>query len=112
MHLQNLFRLAALCMFSLYAAAAANVSVLRTPNGGIQPQAAVDASGTVHLIYYKGKDGAGDIFYVRQQLGDKDFSKPIQVNSQPGSAMAIGTIRGAQLAIGKNGRVQVIWNGG
>jgi hypothetical protein len=91
---------------------AAEVSVIRTPNSGIQPQVAVDSAGTVHLIYYKGKDGAGDIFYVREKPGENEFSKPIQVNSRPGSAIAAGTIRGAQLAIGKNNRVHVIWNGG
>src|ERR1043166_4311352 len=91
---------------------AAMVSTTRTPNGGIQPQVAVDSAGTVHLIYYKGKDGGGDVFYVRQKAGEKDFSKPIQVNSRPGSAIAAGTIRGAQLAIGRNNRVHVVWNGG
>src|SRR5262249_27151182 len=35
----------------------------------------------------------------------------IRVNSQPGSAVATGTIRGAQLAIGRSGRVHVAWNG-
>jgi hypothetical protein len=91
---------------------ASTVTVLRAPNGGIQPQAAIASSGVVHLIYYKGKDSAGDIFYVKQNPGENTFSKPIQVNSRPGSAMSIGSIRGAQLALGKNDRVHVIWNGG
>src|SRR5216117_2784059 len=92
---------------SLSAADSDPVTLLRTPDGGIQPQAAVDSKGVVHLIYYKGESGGGDIFYVRQQPGQETFSKPIQVNSQPKSAMAAGTIRGAQLAVGKNGRVHV-----
>ena len=87
------------------------VTVIRTPDKGIQPQSAVDSKGVVHLIYYKGDPGGGDIFYVRQPSGQTDFSKPIKVNSQSGSAMAMGTIRGAQLAVGKNGRVHVIWDG-
>src|SRR5262245_50140001 len=87
-----------------------NVTVLRTPDNGIQPQAATDAQGTVHLIYLKGEPRAGDIFYVRRQPGQKEFSKPIQVNTQPHTAMAMGTIRGAQLAVGKNGRVHVVWD--
>src|SRR5437879_368233 len=91
---------------------AANVSVVRTPDGGIQPQVAVDSAGTVHLIYYKGKDGAGDVYYVTQKAGEKEFSKPMRVNSRAGSAIAAGTIRGAQLAVGKNNRAYVIWNGG
>src|SRR5216117_989090 len=85
---------------SVNAADSDRVALLRTPDGGIQPQAAVDSQGVVHLIYYKGDAGAGDIFYVRRQANDTEFSKPIPVNSQSGSAMAAGSIRGAQLAIG------------
>jgi hypothetical protein len=84
---------------------------MRTPDGGIQPQAAVDDSGVVHLIYYQGDPGGGDVFYVRRAPSDSAFSKPLQVNSQKGSAMAMGTIRGAQLAVGRKGRVHVVWNG-
>jgi hypothetical protein len=40
-----------------------------------------------------------------------DFSKPMRVNSQSRSVTAMGTIRGAQLAVGKNGRVHVVWDG-
>jgi hypothetical protein len=87
------------------------VTILRTPNGGIQPRAAVSAEGDLHLIYYKGDAGHGDLFYVRMKAGEKDFSRPIQVNTTAGSAIAMGTIRGAQLAIGKGGRVHVAWNG-
>jgi hypothetical protein len=34
---------------------------LRVPNGGIQPQAVMDAKGTLHFIYIKGdaKQGSG-----------------------------------------------------
>lgn len=84
---------------------------LRTPGGGIQPQAAVDAKGVVHLIYYQGDPAGGDIYYVRRSPGQTEFSKPFKVNSQGGSAVAMGTIRGAQLAIGKGGRVHVVWDG-
>jgi hypothetical protein len=87
------------------------VRLLRTPGGGIQPQATMDAKGVVHLIYYQGDPAGGDIFYVRRIPGQEDFSKPIWVNSQKGSAIAMGTIRGAQLAVGRNGRVHIAWNG-
>ncbi len=93
------------------AAEAPRVQLLRTPGGGIQPQTVVDSEGTVHLIYYKGDSASGDIFYVRRSPGEKVFSSPIQVNSGRGSAIAIGTIRGAQLAVGRNGRAHVAWNG-
>jgi len=95
----------------LTAAESERIKLIRTPDYGIQPQAAVDSKGVVHLIYYKGEGGGGDLFYVRQEPEKESFSKPIQVNSRPKSAMAAGTIRGAQLAVGKNGRVHVAWNG-
>lgn len=90
----------------------ADVSVMRTPEGGIQPQAAVDEAGCVHLIFYKGNERGGDVFYAQMKAGEQAFSKAIRVNSREGSAMAVGSIRGAQLAIGKKHRVHVIWNGG
>src|SRR5215212_7714796 len=85
-HLRVVCLLASICTTF----AVSNVTVVRTPDGGIQPQAAVDAEGTAHLIYYKGDERAGDVFYVRQKVGDKNFSMPIKVNSRPGSAMAAG----------------------
>ena len=90
---------------------AAPVTLLKTPNGGIQPQAVMDSKGALHLIYFKGKPLAGDIFYVRSTDRGKTFSPPLRVNSQPNSAIAMGTIRGAQIAVGKDNRVHVAWNG-
>src|ERR1700731_3473431 len=87
------------------------VKLLRVPNGGIQPQVAVDRMGTIHLIYFHGDPANGDVFYARVSKTEKKFSDPIGVNSIPGSAIAIGNIRGPQLAIGKNGRIHVVWNG-
>ena len=82
------------------------VALMRTPHGGIQPQAAVDGRGVLHLIYFQGDPAHGDIFYVRKPLGaDVTFSAPLRVNSAPHNAIAVGTIRGAQLAVGQNGRV-------
>jgi len=87
------------------------VKIIRTPDGGIQPQAVVGVDGVVHLIYFKGPDNAGDVYYVRKGPRDADFSKPIRVNSFPGSALAIGSVRGAQIAVGRRGRVHVSWLG-
>ena len=84
--------------------------MLRVPNEGIQPQAVVDQSGTIHLVYFKGPARAGDLFYVHRGAKDAKFSKPLPVNSKSSSAIAVGTIRGAQIARGKNGRVHVAWN--
>ena len=93
------------------AAAGTAVELVKTPNGGIQPQAVADNRGTLHLIYFHGSAGAGDLFYVRRGKGESSFSAPVRVNSQPKSAIAAGTIRGGQLALGKGGRLHVVWNG-
>jgi len=86
------------------------VTVLRVPNGGIQPQVLADAMGTLHLIYYKGDPGAGDLFYVRREASQERFSDPIRVNSRQASAIAAGSVRGGQIALGKGGRIHVAWN--
>jgi hypothetical protein len=90
---------------------ARGVELVRVPDDGIQPQAAVESTGTLHLIYYKGAAGGGDVFYVHRGSQDGSWSTPLRVNSQPESAVAAGTIRGAQLALGKGNRVHVAWNG-
>src|SRR6266853_197097 len=102
--------IAALFLVARTLGSAGPIKLLPTPDDGIQPQAATDARGVVHLIYFKGDPKAGDIFYVRREPGQNEFSKPLPVNTQPHTAMAMGTIRGAQLALGKNGRVYVAWD--
>ena len=87
------------------------VTLIRVPHGGIQPDAAVDERGVLHLLYFSGEARGGDLFYVRSRDYGATFSDPIRVNSQDGSAIATGTIRGGQLAIGRDGRVHVGWNG-
>jgi hypothetical protein len=61
-------------------------------------------------VYFKGDPSGGDLFYSRSTDG-LTFSGPIRVNSVAGSAVAIGNIRGARLAIGRHGNVYVVWNG-
>jgi len=90
--------------------AQASVTTIRVPNQGIQPQI-VEKDGVVHLLYYTGDTSKGDLFYVQSKDYGATFSKPIPVNHIPGSAIAAGNIRGAQLAVGRNGRVHVAWNG-
>ena len=89
----------------------AKVRIMRTPNNGIQPQAVIDDRGVLHLVYFSGEPSAGDIFYVYLKRDSRDFSTPIRVNSQEGSAIASGAVRGPHLAVGKNGHVHVSWNG-
>jgi len=87
------------------------VTLERVPGGGIQPQAVVDGSGRVHLLYFTGDPAAGDLFYVSSGDDGATFTSPLRVNSEAGSAIATGTIRGGHLALGRNGRPHVAWNG-
>ena len=89
---------------------AASVEILPTPGQGIQPRALVPSDGSLHLVWYQGSDRGGDVWYAKR-IGGKEFSEPVRVNSEPGTAVAAGTIRGAQAVIGKDGRVHVVWNG-
>ena len=92
-------------------AAAPRVVAMRVPNNGIQPQVAVDEKNVVHLLYFKGDERHGDLFYTRSTDAGSTWSNAIRVNSQPNSAIAIGTMRHAHMALGKNGRVHVSWMG-
>jgi hypothetical protein len=93
------------------AAANGDIVVRRVPTGALQPEVAVDARGTVHLIYFSGDPAGGDLFYVTSGDAGAAFSAPVRINSQQGSAIAVGTIRGGQIALGRSGRVHVTWNG-
>jgi hypothetical protein len=99
-----------LIFFATQPAAAADVTVIRVPNRGLQPQIVADGA-TVHLLTYQGDPKAGDLFYRRSDDAGKTFGTPVRVNSQEGSAIALGTIRGGQIAVGRGGRVHVAWNG-
>src|SRR5438445_2314133 len=88
-----------------------NVTMLRVPHGGIQPQVAVDDKGILHLIYFAGEPSHGDLYYVHSTNAGTSFSDPIRINHEPGSAIAVGNVRGAHLAGGRNGRIHVAWNG-
>ncbi len=88
-----------------------DVLVLQTPGGGIQPQAVTDGRGVVHVLYFRGEARGGDLFYTRWNAASEQWSSPMQVNRRAGSAVAAGTIRGGQLALGRGGRVHVVWNG-
>jgi hypothetical protein len=91
-------------------AQSAAVTWRRVPEGGLQPEVAVTADGTIHLVYFLGEPRRGDLFYVRSRDRGATFSRPVRVNTTPGSAIATGTIRGAQIAVGSGGRVHVAWN--
>ena len=77
----------------------------RVPNGGLQPQVALDDKGGLHLVYYSGDAHHGDLFYARSKDGGASFSSALRVNE---SGTAIDTwMHFGGLAIA-NARVYVV----
>ncbi len=102
----------ALVLFSVMnVRAQAEVEILRMPHGGIQPRMEIGPTGTIHLIFFRGNAMGGNVFYSKRDPNAKDWSKPTRVNHLPDSAVAAGTIRGPQMALGRNERVHVAWMG-
>ncbi len=96
---------------SLAAFAASPVEFIRLPPGGMQPQLEVDARQDIHCLWLDSEPAAANVRYAKLH-GTNGFStSAMQVNSQAGSALAIGTIRGPQFALGPSGTVHVVWNG-
>lgn len=111
-----LFALAAAGLAAAWLAAAPRtvapeVTLVPLPAGAVQPQVAIDAAGTIHVVYFRGDAAHGDLAYATLDPDSLRFTPAMRVNTQPGSAIATGSMRGAQLAIGAGGRVHVIWNG-
>ena len=86
-----------------------HVSLLRLPEGGRLPQAVVDDGGTVHVVYVEGDPRAGDLRYVTRAPGASAWSEPQHVNSQRGTVVGMGPIDGGQIALGRDGRLHVVW---
>jgi hypothetical protein len=94
------------------------IDVVKTPEGGLQPQVATDAEGVLHVLFFQGDPLGGDLFHTTSSDGGASFSAPLRVNHDDGDAVAIGNVRGAHLAIGRDGaaasgkpRVHVAWMG-
>lgn len=93
------------------AGSAPTVTVAALPAGGIQPQAAIDANGVIHVVYFSGTPSGGNLLYVKLKTDGSQASAPVRINSVEGSALATGSVRGAQMALGRDGRIHVAWHG-
>ncbi len=65
--MKRIIAISLLCLLATSVSADTKVTLVRTPDHGIQPQAVVDETGTLHLVYFKGDALGGDLFYVRRQ---------------------------------------------
>ncbi|GEM_PF-2637958 len=90
-------------LFSCRTALTAETQVVtkQVPFEGNHTKATTDDQGTVHLIFNK----SGNVYYSRKPVAESDFSEPIQVNSVDGCAAV------AELALGVDGRVHVLYHG-
>ncbi|MCX6849696.1 MAG: sialidase family protein [Verrucomicrobia bacterium] len=103
--------IAFMLLLTVCAHGAEDVRFERVPEGGVQPQVATTRDGTLHLVYLIGNPGGGDVRYVTKKSGATGWSEPHTLNSTPATAVAMGTIRGAQIAAGKDDSLHVVWNG-
>ena len=87
------------------APAAERVQVVSVPGNGQVPDAEIDRKGTIHVAYVS-KD---DAWYVRSTDTGKTFSAPVRINSEPGTVHPPNMYRGPDIAMGKKGRIHVIW---
>jgi len=95
-------------LFLVPGLARADVRLIRTPNNGQVPDAALDSRGTLHLTY--GIRLGGDAFYVQSADGGKTFAKPVKLNQRAGTVTA-GMERGPHVAVGKDGVIHAAWLG-
>lgn len=89
------------------------ITFLRLPEGCVQPQALADAGGRLHVVALRGEPQAAEVVYfTNARPGSADLAPPVLVADAASAAIAVGSIRGAQIALGRDGRVHVAWNGG
>lgn len=87
------------------------VRVIRVPAGGLQPRVEVDVEGRLHLVALSGDLQASDVIYARSGDAGVSLGEPLAVSSPDTRAIAQGSVRGASLALGRDGLVHVAWNG-
>ncbi len=98
------------CLLGWSGCLAAEVRLERVPEKGLQPQVARGPDGTVHLVCLTGNPSASEVLYRSRKVGG-EWSSAVTVNHLPHTAVAMGTIRGSQIAVGPEGTVHVVWNG-
>ena len=87
----------------------AGVEALRIPEGGRLPRAVVDTGGTVHLVYVGDGTTSANLYRVTRTAGAVGWSEPQRINTRERSVSGVGPIDGAQLAIGPDDRLHVVW---
>jgi len=116
-HRVNLMLLATLLVCGLMlapgAVSAADVSIMATPDEGLQPRLVTDAEGGIHLLYFKKRLNRpaareGSLFYRQYDVEAGRFGPPVRVSSQAFNVQSYAIAR-ASLAIDGQGRAHVMW---
>ncbi len=92
-------------------AAAEQVETWTLPPGGLQPRVAVGADGTVHAAWLKGRPEASEVWYATRAPTGADWKAPRRVDTGDGSAVAMGMVRGVQIALGAKDQPHLLWIG-
>lgn len=95
------------------AASRANVEILKTPDGGLQPRLLNDASGDIHLMYFKKRLSRpdareGSLYYRQYDQQRQAFGSPVKISSGAFPLQTVSISRAA-IAIDGEGRVHAIW---
>lgn len=102
------FMLPLLCAAGL--ATAAEIEIIRLPDGAMQPRTAVGAAGVTQLVFLTGQPAASDV-QIATLTKDGKLNNIKQVNTHGTQAVAMGTVRGPTIATGVSGIRHVLWSG-
>ena len=116
MHSSKYFKQLLACIFCMLlpmAATGAELLVQPTPDDGLQPRLIVDATGNVHLLYFKKRLNQpqareGNLFYRQYDTASSQWGSPVKVSSSAFNLQTFSIAR-AGMAIDGTGRIHVIW---
>lgn len=87
------------------------VNIIRCPEGGVRPIVQREGLGVYHMAYLGATAPETDLYYTRSSDGGLTFADPLRVNSTPGSVDASDLSHGMNMAIGRDGRIHLVWTG-
>ncbi|MCX7049742.1 MAG: sialidase family protein [Candidatus Sumerlaeota bacterium] len=96
--------LCAVCALFAANAFAAKVTIIPAPANSLVPDAAVDSSGALHLVFGLNHNA----WYMRSDNNGASFTAPVKVNSTGTVETEMGE-RGPKLAVGGDGVIHVAW---
>lgn len=87
------------------------VRLVKLPAGALQPEAQLTSRGEIELLWFAGDPAGGDLFVASSRDGGATLAGTRRVNGDKSRALALGTVRGARLAVGRDDSLHVAWMG-